>query len=118
MGTLKVMMKSFTILPVDGVIKKMSEDQVKGVIEYLSHLQSGSGFLNDIHHQSGDISRIKASTLIIHSQYDGSNPVSHAEYAAEYIPNTELFITEAESHLIWFSKHNEQIEQKMIEFLK
>lgn len=118
LGTLKVMMKSFTTLPVDEVIEKMDENQVKETIEFLKCLQSGSGFLNDINHRSGDLSHIQAPTLIIHSKYDGSNPISHANYAAKYIPNTKLFITEAESHLIWFSKHNDTIEQKVTEFLK
>lgn len=118
LGTLKVMMKSFSNLPVEEVIEKMNADQINKTVEFLGYLQSGSGFLNDIHHRSGDLSRIQAPTLIIHSRYDGSNPMSHANYAEEHIPNAELFITEAESHLIWFSKHNDKIEKRVIEFLK
>jgi pimeloyl-ACP methyl ester carboxylesterase len=118
LGTLKIMMKSFTTLPVEQVIKQMSDSQQMEAIKFLQHLQSGSGFLNDIRHRSGDLSRIQASTLIIHSKYDGSNPVTHAQYAAKHIPNSELFLSEAESHLIWFSDHHEKIKEKVAFFLE
>ncbi|SHE35504.1 Pimeloyl-ACP methyl ester carboxylesterase [Seinonella peptonophila] len=118
LGTLKVMMRGLTNLPVNEVLEKMNKEQINKTIEFLGKLQSGSGFLNDIQHRSGDLSRIQAPTLIIHSQHDGGNPISHANYAAKHIPNAELFITEAESHLIWFSHHNDKIEQKIIEFLQ
>jgi pimeloyl-ACP methyl ester carboxylesterase len=118
LGTLKIMMKNFTTLPVEEVIKKMNDKQQIEAIKFLHHLQSGSGFMNDIHHRSGDLTRIQAPTLIIHSKYDGSNPITHAEYAAKHIPHAELFLSEAESHLIWFSEHHNDIQQKVVEFLK
>jgi pimeloyl-ACP methyl ester carboxylesterase len=118
LGTLKIMMKSFTTLPVEQVIKRMSDNQQMEAIKFLQHLQSGSGFLNDIRHRSGDISRIQAPTFIIHSKYDGSNPVTHAEFAANYISQAELFLSESESHLIWFHDHHEEIKEKVASFLK
>lgn len=116
--TLKMMMKSFTTLPVEQVIRQMSDKQQTEAFKFLQHLQSGSGFMNDIHHRSGDISRIQAPALIIHSKYDGSNPVTHAEYAAKHIPHAALFLSEAESHLIWFSEHHDDIKEKVVQFLK
>jgi pimeloyl-ACP methyl ester carboxylesterase len=118
LGTLKIMMKSFTTLPVEQVIKQMSGNQQIEAIKFLQHLQSGSGFLNDIRHRSGDLGRIQVPTLIIHSKYDRSNPVTHAEYAANHIPHAELFLSEAESHLIWFHDHHEKIKEKVAFFLE
>lgn len=68
-------------------------------------------------HVCGDLSRITAPTLIIESKYDGSKGTSHASYAADHIPNADLFVIPAESHLMWFSSFNEVIEEKMRAFL-
>ena len=65
----------------------------------------------------GELSRISAPTLIIESKYDGSKDPSHATYAADHIPNADLFVIPAESHLLWFSSYNEVIEEKMRAFL-
>ncbi|WP_237446717.1 alpha/beta fold hydrolase [Shimazuella alba] len=118
LGALKIMMKSFTTQPVEQVIRQMSDEQQMEAISFLRLLQSGSGFLNDIRHRSGDLSRIQAPALIIHSKNDGSNPVTHAEYAAKHIPHAELFLSDAESHLIWFSDHHKIIKEKVVQFLK
>ncbi len=116
-GALKFIMNSFTKLPTDQVVEQMECEQIQAFIDYLCHLRSESGFLLDIQHQSGDLQKIQAPTLIVHSRYDKSVPVSHAKYAADRIPKSELMMTEAESHLIWFSKHRSQIERRMIQFL-
>jgi hypothetical protein len=49
-----MMMKSFTTQPVEQVIRQMSDEQQMEAISFLRLLQSGSGFLNDIRHRSGD----------------------------------------------------------------
>jgi pimeloyl-ACP methyl ester carboxylesterase len=74
--------------------------------------------MHDLHHRCGDLQRIAAPTLVIASRYDGSVDISHATYAADYIPNAELFVSPAESHLMWFSSYNEAIEEKMCAFLQ
>jgi pimeloyl-ACP methyl ester carboxylesterase len=58
------------------------------------------------------------ATLIIASKYDGSIDASHASYAADHIPNAELFVSPAESHLLWFSSYNAAIEEEMHAFLQ
>jgi pimeloyl-ACP methyl ester carboxylesterase len=74
--------------------------------------------MHDLHHHCGDLRRIAAPTLIIASRYDGSVDISHATYAADHILNAELFISLAESHLLWFSSHNSAVEEKMKTFLQ
>jgi pimeloyl-ACP methyl ester carboxylesterase len=70
------------------------------------------------HYHCGDLSRITAPTLILESKYDGSKDPCHATYAADHIPNAELFLSPAESHLFWFSPHDPEIRAKMQEFLQ
>ena len=59
-----------------------------------------------------------APTLVIVSKYDGSMDSSHANYAADHIPDAELFVSPAESHLLWFSSYNTAIQEKMRGFLQ
>lgn len=114
---LKSMMGSLTSLSPDQVIATMSQDQQQAALAFLLASRSGSGFLHDMHHRCGDLSRITAPTLIIESKYDGSKDPSHALFAAHHIPHAELFVSPAESHLLWFSSYNDEIEAKMQEFL-
>ena len=96
----------------------MSQEQQQAALAFLLASRSGSGFLHDLHHRCGDLRRITAPTLIVVSQYDGSMDASHASYAADHIPNAELFVSPAESHLLWFSSYNAAIEEKMRAFLQ
>jgi pimeloyl-ACP methyl ester carboxylesterase len=116
-GTLKTMVGNLTKLDPGEVVGQMTTEQQTLALKMLTECRSGSGFLNDIKHRSGDLSRITAPTLIIHSRFDGSNDFSHAEYSAQHIQHAELFDVPAESHLMWFGAHNADIEKKITEFL-
>ena len=63
----------------------MSAEQRQAVLAFLLASRSGAGFLHDINHVCGDLSRISAPTLIIESRYDGSKDEAHALYAADHI---------------------------------
>lgn len=115
---LKVMLGSLSCLDPAQVVATMSQEQHQGALALLQALRSGAGFLNDYQHICGGLGRITAPTLIIRSRYDGSIDESHAAYAAERIPKAQLFVSPAESHLLWFSAYNEAIEKKMAEFLE
>lgn len=117
LSALKGMMRSLTTLDPNVVVDTMSEEQRRAALAFLLPSRSGSGFLHDMRHVCGDLSRITAPTLIIESKYDGSKDTSHATYAADHIPNADLFIIPAESHLLWFSSYNGLIEEKMRAFL-
>jgi len=117
-AALRSMMRSLSSLPPDQVIALMSQDQQHAALAFLLASRSGSGFLHDMHHHCGDLSRITAPTLIIESKYDGSKDPSHAIYAADHITNAELFVSPAESHLLWFSVYDDEIKAKMQEFLQ
>jgi hypothetical protein len=111
------MMVCLTCLGPEQVRHTMSRDQQQAALAFLLASRSGSGFLHDINHQCGDLSRISAPTLILESKYDGSKDLCHATYAADQIANAELFFSPAEIHLFWFSSHDREIRAKMQEFL-
>ena len=117
-GALKMMMKSLSSLPIDQVMASMTQPQQQAALALLLASRSGSGFLHDIRHHCGDLSRITAPTLIIHSQYDGAVGLSHATWAYERVPHAELFVSKAESHLLWFSAAYEEMKTRMQTFLQ
>ena len=112
------MMASLSSLDPAQVVATMSEEQQQAALTLLLALRSGSGFLHDLRHRCGDLRHITAPALIIRSKYDGSMGASHASYAADHIPDAELFVSPAESHLLWFSSYNATIEEKMRAFLQ
>ncbi len=118
LSALKRMMGNLSSLDPAQVVATMSQEQQQAALAFLLASRSGSGFLLDLHHRCGDLRRITAPTLIIESKYDGSLDASHASYAADHIPNAELFVSPAESHLLWFSSYNAAIEEKMHAFLQ
>ncbi len=115
---LTAMMGSLSSLDPAQVVATMSQEQQRAALAFLLVSRSGSGFLHDIRHRCGDLGRITAPTLIIASQYDGSVDLTHARYAADHIPHADLFICPAESHLLWFSPCNTDVEEKMRAFLQ
>ncbi|MEO8392075.1 MAG: alpha/beta hydrolase, partial [Chloroflexota bacterium] len=118
LNALKIMMGSLSTLDPVQVISTMSKEQQQVALAFMLASRSGSGFLYDLRHQCGDLRRITAPTLIIESKYDGSKDAAHGSYAADYIANAELFVSPAESHLLWFSSYNAAIEEKMSSFLQ
>jgi pimeloyl-ACP methyl ester carboxylesterase len=118
LSALTSMMGSLSTLDPAQVVATMSQEQQQAALAVLLASRSGSGFLHDLRHHCGDLRRITAPTLIIRSKYDGSVDASHANYAADHIPHAELFLSPAESHLLWFSAYNAAIEEKMWAFLQ
>jgi pimeloyl-ACP methyl ester carboxylesterase len=118
LGALRMMMRSLSCLDPIQVVATMSQEHQRAALDLLLASRSGSGFMNDLHHHCGDVRRITAPTLIIASKYDGSVDASHVSYAADYIPNADVFMSPAESHLLWFSSYNTAIESKMRAFLQ
>ncbi|WP_195573953.1 alpha/beta fold hydrolase [Paenibacillus sp. 1001270B_150601_E10] len=115
--TLSKLMESLTTLNAKTIIETLDDKQLHTMKQFVATQRSGSGFINDIQHDSGDLSRIKAETLVIFSKYDGTIPYRHVEYAMERIPHAKLCLTEAESHLMWFSPHYAQARDRLLHFL-
>ncbi len=117
-AALKSLMWGLTCLPIEQVLSAMHSDRQQAALAFLLASRSGSGFLHDIHHHCGDLGRVKAPVLVITSKYDGLVDSSHAVYIQNHIPQTQLFVAEAESHLLWFSTHDHEIQARMWEFIQ
>jgi pimeloyl-ACP methyl ester carboxylesterase len=117
-AALKSLMWGLTCLPIEQVLSAMRSDQQQAALAFLQASRSGSGFLHDIHHHCGDLSRVIAPVLVITSKYDGLVDASHATYVQSHIHQTQLFVSEAESHLMWFSAHDHEIQARMRLFLQ
>jgi pimeloyl-ACP methyl ester carboxylesterase len=98
-ATLKSLMWGLTRLPIDQVLSAMTPDQQQAALALLQASRSGSGFLHDIQHQCGDLG---APVFIITRKHDGLVDSLHAASVEKHIPQAQLSISEAESHLMWF----------------
>lgn len=114
---LKLLLGSMTTKDVNDVASKLSDEQVSELVNIFNHSRSGKGFLADIRAYGGSAAGIKAPTLIIHSKFDASVPMLHALTLQKQINGSELYVSEAESHMIWFSAKYKDIQKKMDEFL-
>lgn len=117
-AALKILMGGLTCLPLDQVMAAMSPDQQQAALAFLLTSRSGAGFLHDIHHHCGDLGRVTGPVLLIASKYDGLVDASHAAYVQSHIPQTQFFLSEAESHLMWFSIHDHEIQARIRLFLQ
>ena len=61
---------------------------------------------------------IQCPTLVAHWTADGDVPFSHAEAAANSIPNAQLFKMEGVCHLLWLSENADEMVQAQVEFVK
>lgn len=111
------MMSNLSTLDAADVVAGMSEQQVQELAQLFATFRSRRGFLNDINTAGGDACDVPVPTLIVHSTYDGSVPLSHPRLLAAQIKNSRLFLSEAESHMIWFSQHYTTVEKVMDLFL-
>jgi pimeloyl-ACP methyl ester carboxylesterase len=116
-SAIRAMIASLTTLGPDKVVSSLSHKHRQELDYLFSHMSSGSGFLNDIKTRDNDATDVTVPTLIIHSRYDRAVQLSHPRLLARQIKGSKLYLSQAESHLLWFSPHYEAIKQVMDEFL-
>lgn len=116
-SALKMMLSNMATLGATSVISALDERQMQALIGLFAQMSSGRGFLNDIKTPDTDATDVTVPTLIVHSKYDKSVPLSHARLLAQQIRNSVLYLSEAESHMLWFSPYYAEIEVVMSEFL-
>ena len=115
---LKMMLANMTTLDPNKIVKRLTSGQQRKLIQLFSHLQSGKGFMNDLKQNEGSAQDVRVPTLIIHSKYDKSVGLGHAEKLRKEIRGSQLFISDAESHMIWFSDSYQEIQKTMKNFLE
>ncbi|MEP6463813.1 MAG: alpha/beta hydrolase [Frankiaceae bacterium] len=111
------MMSNLSTLDAADVVASLSEQQLRELAQLFAAFRSRRGFLNDINTAGGDACDVQVPTLIVHSTYDRSVPLSHPRLLAAQIKNSHLFLSEAESHMLWFSQHYTTVEKVMDRFL-
>ena len=116
-ATLKFMLSNMTTLDASKVVAKYTTDQFNQLIKVFMYSQSGKGFMNDIKNTDFDAQGVTVPCLIIHSKFDKSVPLSHPQLLSKQINGSELYISDAESHLIHLSEHYSSIKRKMDVFL-
>ncbi|MGB5819399.1 MAG: alpha/beta hydrolase [Saonia sp.] len=93
----------------------------KELISALKFYDSGQGFINDLEQTPSDSSleKVICSTFIVHSHYDNSVPVAHAEHAHQKIENSELLILKNDwGHLFWIGEDSDVAIRKIIAFIE
>lgn len=115
---LRIMLGNMTTLRPSEVVSRLSQKHADGLLRLFGSLRSDEGFMNDLNQSGGSAKDVRVPTLIIHSKYDKSVSLEHAERLHSEIANSQLVVSDAESHMIWFSDKYDQIQQEMRKFLK
>ena len=116
-AAVKMMIANMTTLDPEMIVKSYTKQQMQELVQLFAQMGSGHGFIGDIRTTSNDATDVAVPTLIVHSKYDKSVPLAHPRLLAQQIPASQLYISEAESHMIWFSSHYTEIKKVMDEFL-
>ncbi len=114
---IRMMIANLTTLNPTKIVNALTERQLRELVDLFADMRSGQGFINDIKTADNDATDVTVPTLIIHSKYDGNVSLLHPHLLARQIKGSELYLSEAESHLIWFSPHYGEIEAVMDQFL-
>lgn len=114
---LRMMLSNMTTLNPDDVVSGLNQKQSDDLIDIFARLQSGKGFMNDLQQGVDFAKDVHVPTLIIHSKYDKSVSLDHAERLHAEIKGSRLFVSAAESHMIWFSGNYPKIQKEMKQFL-
>ena len=115
---IKALMHDLTILDVDEVLKRMSDDDFDFVKRMLQSSRSGTGFMNDIEHHVIDLASITAPVLVMYSSNDRTVSPQNAQRIALEVATCELYTVPSDTHLIWIGSHARAVWQKRLAFLR
>jgi pimeloyl-ACP methyl ester carboxylesterase len=114
---IKVLMHDLTVLDVNMVIKRMSQEELAFVKRMLQTSQASTGFLNDIEHRVDNLATITKPVLVMYSPNDGTVSPKNAQRLASEITTCELFEAPSDTHLIWIGKFAKDVWEKRLSFL-
>src|SRR5690625_1033854 len=116
------MFPSFSVLYYKEAKSEFNENDVEEIRKMNHRQRSGYGFLIDLEQineiSAKDLHSVSCPTLIMHSRYDSSVPVKHAEFANENIPTSKLSLLDTWRHLIWLGVASNETDEKLIGFLE
>lgn len=114
---IKTLMHDLTVLDVNMVIKRMSQDDLAFVKRMLQTSQASTGFLNDIEHQVDNLETITKPVLVMYSPNDGTVSPKNAQRLASEIATCEVYEVPSDTHLIWIGDSAKDVWMKRLSFL-
>jgi pimeloyl-ACP methyl ester carboxylesterase len=115
---IRALMHDLTILDVDEVIKRMSQDDLAFIKRMLQTSQSGTGFMNDLEHSVDNLAKITKPVLVMYSPHDKTVSPKNARRVAAEVATCELYEVPSDTHLIWIGKSANDVWQKRLSFLR
>jgi pimeloyl-ACP methyl ester carboxylesterase len=114
---IKALLHDLTVLDVDMVIKRMSQDELTFLKRMIQTSQPSTGFLNDIEHKVNNLATITKPVLVMYSPNDKTVSPNNARRVASEIATCELFEVPSDTHLIWIGKSAKEVWNKRLSFL-
>ena len=115
---IRVLMRDLTVLDVNEVIGRMSQDDLAFIKRMILASRSGTGFINDIEHRLENLSGISKPVLVMYSPNDGTVSPKNARRMASEVAGCELYEVAADTHLIWIGRSAKDVWQKRLAFLR
>jgi pimeloyl-ACP methyl ester carboxylesterase len=114
---IRALMHDLTVLDVNMVVKRMSQDDLAFVKRMLQTSQASTGFLNDIEHKVGNLATITRPVFVMYSPNDGTVSPRNAQRLAGEIATCELYEVPSDTHLIWIGDSAQDVWKKRLSFL-
>jgi pimeloyl-ACP methyl ester carboxylesterase len=115
---IKTLLHDLTVLDVDMVIKRMSQDELTFLKRMIQTSQPSTGFLNDIEHKVNNLATITKPVLVMYSPNDKTVSPNNARLVAREIATCELFEVPSDTHLIWIGTSAKEVWNKRLLFLR
>lgn len=114
---IKALLHDLTVLDVNIVVKRMSQDDITFIKRMIQTSQAGTGFLNDIEHRVDNLATITKPVLVMYSPNDKTVSPNNARRVASEIATCELYEAPSDTHLIWIGKSAKDVWRKRLSFL-
>ena len=115
--TLKRMLSSLSTIPAATAYGQFNAAERAKLVDLLSRMRSGKGFLNDLR-EPVDVTRaVKQPTLVVASRNDASVTSDHTQSIVSRIDGAELAMTDSLSHLLWIGPHSDEERRAVTSFL-
>ena len=114
---IKALLHDLTILDVNLVINRMSQDDLAFVKRMIQTSQASTGFLNDIEHKVDNLATITKPVLVMYSPNDKTVSPNNARRIADEIATCELYEVPSDTHLIWIGGSAKDVWKKRLLFL-
>ena len=115
--TVRMMMQELTILDIDQVLRRMSQEDMRFIHRMIETSQSGTGFMNDIEHVVDNLEEITTPTLVMYSPNDKTVLPKNAMRVAAEVATAELYEVPSDTHLIWIGPSAQDVWYKRLSFL-